>query len=73
MSSDAEHVLCLCSGAEPERVKREIEEVVGLDTSNALLASAKEVQSSCQVAAQFLGSIPSRLHILSPGRAVQPS
>lgn len=28
-------------GAEPERVRREIEEVVGLDTSNAILASAK--------------------------------
>ena len=28
-------------GADPERVKREIEEVVGLDCSNALLASAK--------------------------------
>ncbi|MGF1513347.1 MAG: translation elongation factor 4 [Elainellaceae cyanobacterium] len=29
-------------GAEPERVKSEIEEVVGLDCSNAILASAKE-------------------------------
>jgi len=29
-------------GAEPERVKQEIEEVVGLDCSNAILASAKE-------------------------------
>ena len=29
-------------GADPERVKREIEEVVGLDCSNAVLASAKE-------------------------------
>ena len=28
-------------GADPERVKREIEEVIGLDCSNALLASAK--------------------------------
>ncbi len=28
-------------GAEPDRVSREIEEVVGLDTSNAILASAK--------------------------------
>lgn len=31
------------SGADPERVKREIEEVVGLDCSNAILASAKQV------------------------------
>ncbi len=29
-------------GAEPERVKGEIEEIVGLDCSNAILASAKE-------------------------------
>lgn len=29
-------------GAEPERVKQEIEEVVGLDCSSAILASAKE-------------------------------
>ena len=29
-------------GADPERVRREIEEVVGLDCSNAVLASAKE-------------------------------
>ncbi|WP_071518280.1 translation elongation factor 4 [Geitlerinema sp. PCC 9228] len=29
-------------GAEPERVKNEIEEIVGLDCSNAILASAKE-------------------------------
>ena len=29
-------------GAEPERVKAEIEEVVGLDCSNAIMASAKE-------------------------------
>ncbi|GAC1459210.1 MAG: translation elongation factor 4 [Chamaesiphon sp.] len=29
-------------GAEPERVKGEIEEIIGLDCSNAILASAKE-------------------------------
>ena len=29
-------------GAEPERVKREVEEVVGIDCSRALLASAKQ-------------------------------
>ena len=29
-------------GAEPDRVKKEIEEIVGLDCSNAILASAKE-------------------------------
>lgn len=29
-------------GADPERVKREIEEVIGLDCSNAILASAKQ-------------------------------
>jgi GTP-binding protein LepA len=29
-------------GAEPDRVKREIEEIVGLDCSHAILASAKE-------------------------------
>lgn len=29
-------------GAEPERVKQEIEDIIGLDCSNAILASAKE-------------------------------
>ncbi|KAK9806043.1 hypothetical protein WJX73_008695 [Symbiochloris irregularis] len=29
-------------GADPERVKKEIEDVIGLDTSNAILASAKK-------------------------------
>ncbi len=29
-------------GAEPERVKEEIEEIIGLDTSDAIVASAKE-------------------------------
>jgi GTP-binding protein LepA len=29
-------------GADPERVKKEIEEVVGIDTSNAIMCSAKE-------------------------------
>ncbi|MGB7486878.1 MAG: GTP-binding protein, partial [Phormidesmis sp.] len=29
-------------GADPERVRQEIEEIVGLDCSNAILASAKE-------------------------------
>ena len=31
------------TGAEPERVKREIEEVIGLDCSNAIMVSAKQV------------------------------
>lgn len=30
-------------GADPERVKREIEEVIGLDCSRAIMASAKQV------------------------------
>ena len=34
------------AGAEPERVKREIEEVVGIDCSNAIMVSAKQVTSS---------------------------
>ncbi|MFM7529033.1 MAG: GTP-binding protein, partial [Nodosilinea sp.] len=29
-------------GADPERIKQEIEEIIGLDCSNAILASAKE-------------------------------
>ena len=33
------------AGAEPERVKKEIEDVVGLDCKDALLASAKQVGS----------------------------
>lgn len=38
-------------GAEPDRVKREIEEVVGLDCSNAIMASAKQVGRPCGRAA----------------------
>ena len=36
-------LMCVHAGAEPERVKREIEEIVGLDCSNAIMASAKQV------------------------------
>ena len=35
---------CCAAGADPERVKREIEEVIGLDCSNAIMASAKQVR-----------------------------
>lgn len=33
----------ICTGADVDRVKREIEEVIGIDCSNAILASAKQV------------------------------
>lgn len=37
--------LAVCAlGADVDRVKREIEEVIGLDCSNAILASAKQVR-----------------------------
>ena len=35
--------VCRSTGADPDRVKREIEEVIGLDCSNAIMASAKQV------------------------------
>ena len=34
---------CSCAGADVDRVKREIEEVIGIDCSNAIYASAKQV------------------------------
>lgn len=39
----ADFHLEVVAGAEPDRVKREIEEVVGIDCSNAIMVSAKQV------------------------------
>lgn len=38
-------VACNATGADPDRVSREIEEVVGIDCSNPIKASAKMVLS----------------------------
>lgn len=45
-------------GAEPERVAREIEEVVGLDTGNAILASAKSGIGIPQILQSIIEYIP---------------
>lgn len=48
----------ICTGADVDRVKREIEEVIGIDCSNAILASAKQVSLELF----WSQSVSSRLH-----------
>ncbi|MTI81492.1 MAG: elongation factor 4 [Firmicutes bacterium] len=45
--------------AEPERVKEEIEDVIGLDTSDAVLASAKTGQGVDEILEQIVKKVPS--------------
>ncbi|WP_448533696.1 translation elongation factor 4 [Parathermosynechococcus lividus] len=45
-------------GAEPERVKREIEEIVGLDCSQAVLASAKEGIGIAEILESIVHLVP---------------
>lgn len=47
-----------CAGADPERVKREVEEVVGLDCSNAILASAKQGIGIDEILEEVVRRIP---------------
>lgn len=44
--------------AEPERVRKEIEDVIGLDGSNAVLASAKEGRGITEVLEGIIQSVP---------------
>jgi GTP-binding protein LepA len=44
--------------AEPERVKQEIEEIIGLDTHDAVLASAKEGKGTKEILEQIVRKIP---------------
>ncbi|MEM8614054.1 MAG: translation elongation factor 4, partial [Cyanobacteria bacterium P01_H01_bin.105] len=45
-------------GAEPDRVKKEIEDIVGLDCSNAILASAKEGLGITEILESIVETIP---------------
>lgn len=45
-------------GAEPERVKNEIEQIIGLDCSNAILASAKEGIGVDEILEAIVNRIP---------------
>ncbi|MEO0867386.1 MAG: translation elongation factor 4, partial [Cyanobacteria bacterium J06642_11] len=45
-------------GAEPERVKKEIEDIVGLDCSNAILASAKEGIGVHEILESIVETVP---------------
>mmetsp|Transcript_34185 Transcript_34185/g.133854 ORF Transcript_34185/g.133854 Transcript_34185/m.133854 type:complete len:324 (-) Transcript_34185:392-1363(-) len=45
-------------GAEPERVRREIEEVIGLDCSNAIMASAKAGIGIAEILESVVHNIP---------------
>ena len=51
-------VLRARAGAEPERVKREVEEVVGLDCSGAILASAKQGVGIAEILEAVVARIP---------------
>jgi GTP-binding protein LepA len=44
--------------AEPERVKKDIEDVIGLDASNAILASAKEGVGTEEILEGIVGQFP---------------
>ncbi|ESA33566.1 gtp-binding protein [Leptolyngbya sp. Heron Island J] len=45
-------------GAEPDRVKQEIEDIVGLDCSNAILASAKEGLGITDILESIVETVP---------------
>ncbi len=45
-------------GAEPDRVKQEIEEIVGLDCSHAILASAKEGRGIPEILEEIVRLVP---------------
>ncbi len=45
-------------GAEPDRVKQEIEDIVGLDCSNAILASAKEGLGITEILEAIVETVP---------------
>jgi GTP-binding protein LepA len=57
--------------AEPERVRKEIEDVIGLDASNAILASAKEGIGTEDILEGIVGQFrPPRGDLAAPLRAV---
>ncbi|MFQ3542716.1 translation elongation factor 4 [Halobacillus rhizosphaerae] len=45
-------------GADPERIKQEIEDVIGIDASNAILASAKEGVGIEEILERIVSDIP---------------
>lgn len=45
-------------GAEPERIKKEIEDIIGLDTSDAVLASAKDGIGIKEILEQIVQKVP---------------
>jgi len=58
-------------GAEPERVKKEIEDIIGLDTSDAILASAKEGIGTKEILEAIVNKItPPRGSKLEPLKAL---
>lgn len=58
-------------GAEPERVRAEIEEIIGLDCSNAILASAKEGIGVPEILEAIVHQVPAPLDTVSqPLRAL---
>ncbi len=58
-------------GAEPERVKNEIEQIIGLDCSNAILASAKEGIGVDEILEAIVNRIPApKDTVNSPLRAL---
>jgi GTP-binding protein LepA len=58
-------------GADPERVKREIEQVIGIDTSNAILASAKAGIGIDEILRAIVERVPApKVNVEAPLRAL---
>ncbi len=58
-------------GADPERVRKEIEEVVGIDASNAILCSAKEGIGIEEILQAVVENVPPpQIHAKKPLRAL---
>jgi len=62
LDSDLEIVTVLnkidLASAEPERVKEEIEDVIGLDTANAIPASAKDGRGTLEILEEVIKTVP---------------
>lgn len=58
-------------GADPERIRKEIEEVIGIDASNAILCSAKEGIGIDEILQAVVKNVPPpKIHLEKPLRAL---
>jgi GTP-binding protein LepA len=57
--------------ADPDRIKKEVEDVVGIDTSDAILASAKEGKGITEILAAVIKKVPPpKINLDKPLRAL---